>query len=312
MAYNTPILFLTFKRLDTTKKVFERIREQQPSYLFIASDGPRKGNESDFDDIIRVRTYLNSKIDWKCEVKTLYQEENLGCGIGPYTAITWFFSHVSQGIILEDDCMPYGDFFTFCEQMLDYYKDSTQVMEISGTSLQKRNKPGDASYYFSKYGGIWGWASWARAWKSYDYEMKGYKDFRDQNAISHVFESKNQQKYWIKTFDWASTLGTWWDYQWKFSIWLKKGICIVPNINLIRNIGFNSYGTHTLVEPSWYKTLTAGNGNLGELVHPKFIIVDVEADNFFFNIGYKLPSLLNRAIKRILKNANFLKIFKTL
>lgn len=304
MQFQTPVLLLTFTRLNTTEKVFAKIKEIKPERLFIASDGPRKGNESDARQIDIVRNYLLSQIDWACRVETLFQTKNLGCGVAPHTAITWFFSHVSRGIILEDDCLPQGDFFSFCEQMLEYYENDSQIREISGTSLQNGIQRGDGSYYFSRYGGIWGWATWARAWRDYDYEMKAYKDFKDKNQISNIFASKKQQKYWIKTFDNAAKLGTWWDYQWVFSIWRNNGLCIVPNRNLIRNIGFNSEGTHTTDEPAWYSLLAAGDGNLGALIHPKVTRINVEADNFQFKKCVSPPSLLQRALRFALKKVN--------
>ena len=38
---NTPVLFLAYKRLDTTIKVFEAIRQAKPPRLYVAADGPK-------------------------------------------------------------------------------------------------------------------------------------------------------------------------------------------------------------------------------------------------------------------------------
>ena len=47
--FNTPILFLIFKRPDVTAQVFEAIRLAQPAKLYIAADGarPDKAGEAD-------------------------------------------------------------------------------------------------------------------------------------------------------------------------------------------------------------------------------------------------------------------------
>ena len=299
MSFKTPILLITFNRLDTTKRVFERIKEQQPKYLFIASDGPRENRLDDIVKIEEVRSYILSNIDWVCEVKTLFREKNLGCGVAPYTAITWFFECVEHGIILEDDCLPYPDFFNFCETILNKYKQDETIWEISGTNLQKGIKRGDGSYYFSNYGGIWGWATWARAWKHYDYSMKNYGDFLKNQQIKKIFSDKQQQKYWHKTLNNASKLGTWWDYQWLYTFWSYGGKCIVPNVNLIENIGFNGGGTHTMSEPKWYKSLTLGNGIIGEIKHPNILEVNTEADDFFYKKCTATDPLLIRLINRL-------------
>lgn len=297
--YETPILLLIFNRLSTTEKVFEKISAQKPRFLFIASDGPRAGREGEVELVNKVRQTVLNKIDWDCDVKTLFRDENLGCGVAPYTAITWFFEHVEHGIILEDDCLPLDGFFNFCHEMLNYYKHDEHIYEICGTNLQAGKMRGDGSYYFSNYGGIWGWATWARAWKKYDYEMAGLEKFLHNKTIEQKFASKSQQKFWIKTLTNASKLGSWWDYQWLFTVWSNNGICIVPNGNLIQNIGFSSGGTHTLEEPSWYNEMTKARIDLTIIKHPDEIKVDIDADKFQFENTIATPK--NNLIKRLLK-----------
>jgi hypothetical protein len=300
MSFNTPILLITFTRLDTVSKVFERIKEQKPTQLFIASDGPRMGRPDDIGKITTVRNYLIEQVDWDCELKTLFRDENLGCGAAPYQAINWFFEHVEQGIILEDDCLPYPDFFRFCEETLNFYKNDERVWEISGTSLQGGIKRGDGSYYFSHYGGIWGWATWARAWKHYDYTMSGFSQFIEEKKIEQILPDKEQIAYWTKTMSKATQLGSWWDYQWVFTFWKHGGLCIVPNVNLIKNIGFATQGgTHTFGEPHWYKALSKSTGLMGNIVHPSNIIVDTEADDFYFKHTTNPGSLLKRIYLRL-------------
>lgn len=175
----SPVLFLVFNRPESTKRVFEQIRKGKPDQLFIAADGPRKDKVYEQELCRQTREIL--LIDWDCDLKTLYREENLGCGKAVFSAIDWFFSHVSQGIILEDDCLPQADFFRFCDETLDKYVDNDQILEISGTNLQGGTVIGDGSYYFSRYGGIWGWATWSRAWNKYDFNMTGLDEFVSEN-----------------------------------------------------------------------------------------------------------------------------------
>ena len=118
---NTPILFIVFNRPDVTAKVFESIKKARPSRLYVAADGPRQGRIDDIEQIAKVRK-IATAINWPCEVKTLFRKKNLGCKYGCSTAISWFFEHEEQGIILEDDCLPHHDFFYFCETLLNYYK----------------------------------------------------------------------------------------------------------------------------------------------------------------------------------------------
>ena len=82
---NTPILFLIFNRLDTTKQVFSQIKKQRPKFLYLASDGARNAKEQSVVD--EVREYVLSHIDWDCEVKKLFRAHNLGCKLAVSEAI---------------------------------------------------------------------------------------------------------------------------------------------------------------------------------------------------------------------------------
>lgn len=303
MSFNTPILLLTFTRLDTTIEVFDRIKKQKPKYLFWASDGPRPNRLDDVQKIELVKKHIWEQIDWDCEVKTLFREENIGCGLGVSTAITWFFSNVEQGIILEDDCVPLDDFFLFCEQMLIYYKDNPHVYEVCGTNLQSGKIRGDGSYYFSNYGGIWGWATWARAWKGYNISMLGFDQFVKDKRIKKIFKDVKQQHYWIKTLTDAKNVDTW-DYQWLYTFWTNSGICIVPNKNLIENIGFGNGSTHTTNEPRWYKRLTkCSNQSILPIKHPSKMTISERADDFQFKstIEFSYFDILKSYIKEKLQ-----------
>ena len=167
--FNTPILLIIFKRKDTALKVLETIKEVKPKKLYIAADGWR--NEEEKIKCIDTREAVLKAADWECEVKTLFQDKNLGCCNGVSKAITWFFDNEEQGIILEDDIIAENSFFYYCEKLLDYYKDNEQIMHIAGDSPLDR-KVGEASYYFATVQHCWGWASWRRAWKYYDSTMK--------------------------------------------------------------------------------------------------------------------------------------------
>ena len=240
----TPILFIIFNRIDTAKQVFAKIREIQPERLFIAADGPRKYHSADNEKCKAVRAWVLEHIDWECDIRTLFREENLGCGKGPAEAITWFFDNVEQGIILEDDCVPDISFFHYCETLLEYYKDDERIMHITGYNPQEISHfKHNASYCFVPVEICWGWASWRRAWRFFCFDI--------QNTTSVLcahpyFNRCNARQYWKSVFSAMEThmIGGVWDYQWTYAVLKKKGYCIVPEKNLIQNIGFISDSTH--------------------------------------------------------------------
>ncbi len=245
---DTPILLIIFNRPSTTRKVLDVLRQVQPRQLFIAADGPRADHPDD-EKCNLTRAVVDEMVDWPCDVHKNYAEVNMGCGPRPATAITWFFENVEQGIILEDDCVPHPSFFRFCEELLEYYKDNECVMHIGGNNFQYGRKRGDASYYFSTFTHNWGWATWRRAWKFFDFDVV-------------PLETRNHI----------------WDFQWLKSMRRNQGIAILPNVTLVSNIGFGADATHGHGMPP-YANLPV-EPMVFPLLHPNKIEVDRAADRF--------------------------------
>ena len=277
--FNTPILFLIFNRPETAMKVFEVIKKNRPSCLYIAADGPRLEKEGEKEICEKLRQNIINKIDWPCEVKTLFREKNLGCKIAVSSAIDWFFDNVEEGIILEDDCLPDDSFFYYCQELLDKYRNNFNIALISGDNFCNQ-KIGAASYYFVRVPHIWGWATWRRVWKKYDLNMLEYPNFKNDRLIKNIWTNKNMQNYWVDIFDktYNNKIDTW-DYQLTFSVFLNNCLCICPNVNLVSNIGFGKNFTNTLIFDKSLANLFLENINF-PLSHPQEIIFSEEAENY--------------------------------
>jgi hypothetical protein len=299
---DTPILFLVFNRPDTTKRVFARIREIQPKQLFIAADGAREDREGEKEKTEEVRKLILDNIDWDCEVKTLFRDENLGCGKAVSEGITWFFEHVEQGIILEDDTLPDLSFFPFCEELLERYKSNEKIMHISGLNFQKKCW-GEATYYFSAYSAsIWGWATWKRSWEKYDFQIKELEFFLHSKTLNQIIPITNIANQYINNFKQVQKgkLDTW-DYSWLFTLWRHQGLSIVPNNNMVINLGFSETdATHTTEVPHFIKNEIEVLET--PLVHPNKIERHLEADMDRIRVKYlstKPLSIQQRVLNKI-------------
>ncbi len=292
----TAVLFLVFNRLDTTTQVFEAIRLAKPPRLYIASDGSRGSREGEKVTVQAVRNHVMSHIDWKCEVKTLFREQNLGCKFAVSGAIDWFFENEEMGIILEDDCLPHPTFFRFCEELLERYRDDERIAMISGDNFQFGRKRGDASYYFSRYNHIWGWASWRRAWQHYDRNAKGWPVFRDEGYLDLIIRDRSERKHWWRVFQsvYEGRIDTW-DYQWVLSAWRQGMISVMPNVNLISNIGFGPEATHTC-GASIYSEIKTQAINF-PLTHTDIVLPHFKADTFTAREAFS-DSLLRRVVNK--------------
>ena len=281
-GFNTPVLFLIYNRPELTFEIFEQIKKIKPKKLYVAADGPRKDKLNDYKNCEQTRQILLG-IDWDCQVKTLFRESNLGCKMAVSSAINWFFDNEEAGIIIEDDIKADKDFFLFCEEMLIRYADDNRVMHIAGNNLQFGWKKSEYSYYFSNYGSIWGWATWRRAWKLYDVEINKYPQFIVDQILQSIFYNDDEIQFRKSNFDeiFFNGLDTW-DFQWTFARLCNSGLSIVPNKNLIKNIGFNKEATHTKDVNDLRANLQIEKLNF-PLVHPNFIVRDNLSDNRYFN-----------------------------
>lgn len=301
---NTPILFLVFNRLETTKKVFDSIKKAQPPKIYIASDGPRKNINGEDRQVETIRNYILQNINWNCEVKTLFREKNLGCKYAVSDAISWFFKNEKQGIILEDDCLPSESFFWFCEELLEKYKKDLRVWHISGDNFQDNQFRGDGTYYFSQYNHIWGWATWADRWQKYDVEMSSFKSFSKNINVRSIYKNKDDQLYWLNVFKdvYDKKVDTW-DYQWTYAIHINNGLSILPNKNLISNIGFGENATHTLSLESEFSNIPKAELDR-KMIHPEFILSDIDADIYTSEKMFKNKNIIRRLLSKINKLFN--------
>lgn len=299
--FSTPILLVVFNRPDTTRPVFDAIRKIKPKYLFIAADGPRKTREDDTEKCRRVKEIF-SDIDWPCEVKTLFHEQNLGCKTAESSAFDWFFEHVDMGIILEDDCLPDQTFFRYCAELLEKYKDNEQVMHISGNNFQRGNSrfKCNESYYFSTLPNSWGWATWRRAWQKYDVDIKRWPKLRDSKKLERAFNNHGGYEYWSKVWDqyYRGEIDSW-DGQWVLSCAENGGLCINPSFNLVTNIGWGEDATHCKIENSNAKLETVSM--TFPLKHPAKINVYKDADNYTIREVFRVDNKLHYRLVRPFK-----------
>lgn len=242
----TAVLFLIFNRLDTTIRVFEAIRQVKPPRLYVAADGPRKDKIGEKEKCEEVRSIIK-KVDWDCEVKTLFRDENLGCGKAVSQAITWFFEQEEEGIILEDDVLPHPDFFPYCEELLEYYRNVEQVGFISGRNQLFGESVSEDSYTFISINHVWGWASWRRTWDKYNYELNDSTLNQFKKCLVYYYQKACERYYWrwIYCLMKRHIIDTW-DYQLGISLMLNNSLSIIPTTNLIKNIGFGEGATHTI------------------------------------------------------------------
>jgi hypothetical protein len=295
----TPIAFIIFNRPDTTKRVFEAIRQAKPPKLLVIADAPRIDRSGEAEKCAAARAIIDG-VDWECEVLTNYSDVNLGCKKRVSSGLDWVFDNVDKAIILEDDCLPDLSFFSFCEELLDEYELDSRIMSICGVNFQGGNRRSNYSYYYSKFHDCWGWATWKRAWKYNDVNMNLWTKVKTEKLLNNLLFDDPSVKYWVRNFQAAyeNKVDSWF-YPWFFSCCVQSGLGIFPEKNLVSNIGFGIEGTHTKDQNSPYAGIVLEKMDL-PLVHPPFMIHNKKADTYTQNTRFFSPSLFLR-IQRKLK-----------
>jgi hypothetical protein len=277
---HTPVVLFIYNRAEETRQVFEAIRAARPRKLLVIADGPRPGRTDDAALCAATRAIVD-EIDWDCQTLRNFSETNMGIRKRFSTAFKWVFENVEEAIFLEQDTLPHPDFFSYCEQLLAYYRNEPRVMWIGGSNLLKR-RLGDASYYFNRINFVWGWATWKRAWSHYDIDVRELPAFKRQRMIETITPYPRVQAGFMALFERAYT-NQWenWDVQATFTIWFKDGVAIHPNVNLVSNIGFGPQAESTKATDDPFANLPTQP--LGQMIHPTGIQIEIEADLHFFD-----------------------------
>jgi hypothetical protein len=288
--FETPILFIIYNRPDRTQLVFNEIKKQKPIKLYVHADGPRSGNQNDIFKCRESQKIIDEQVDWSCELHKLYRTDNLGCGRGPAEAITWFFTEVEEGIIIEDDCLPHPDFFNYCEELLIRYRFSEKIMVI-GAATYRDDYPCKYSYTFTIYATMAAWATWRRVWSLYDHHLSFTNRNELQLKLKSLFYSEFECEHWMKLYDWIVEDGfsDYWDWQLSFLLFYHHGLAIRPQKNLISNIGTGEDATHTKNVSSEMFAAYRETFSILPLMHPPQINSDMKVDSIYFKKMYYEP-----------------------
>lgn len=244
----TPVSVFFYRRPEHLRQVMTEIREARPAILFGVSDGPKPGDAGIQRGVEESRRVFRQAIDWPCRWELLEREANQGSYLSVSRGLDWVFERVGETIVLEDDTVPGSDFFRFTAGLLGQYRDHAEVGAICGNNYDHpADWPAPASYRFTRYHHSWGWGTWKRAWSHFDRGEQLLTEIPRIRKENWPGLSRREWRYWERCFrrTYAGQLDAW-DYRWTLSLWAHRMKCIIPRVNLVRNIGFDSEATHTV------------------------------------------------------------------
>jgi hypothetical protein len=280
----TPVALFVFARPDTTRRLLAAVRDARPKRVLVVADAPPPDAPELRARCSKVRQLITG-IDWDCELLTNYADRHMGLDRRMETGLDWVFDTVEEAIVLEDDCLPEPTFFQFCEEALAHHRDDPRVMTISGDNFDfdRASQTDGPSYRYSRYPLIWGWATWRRAWQAHDARMSQWPALRNAGWLEEIFDDPHAVAYWSHSFE-RTYKGEGWDYAWALTSWLEGALSVVPEVNLVTNVGFRSDATHTRdSDLSPFANVPTRPIGL-PLRHPRQVTRDVEADRFLEDV----------------------------
>lgn len=280
MELRSPVAFFIYHREDLTRQVFARIAAARPETLLVVADGPRSDVDGDRDRVAATRAIV-ADVSWPCRVLREYSDVNLGLRDRFATGLAWVFENVPEAIILEDDNLPDASFFRFCQALLDRYRDDERVMSVTGENYLPREVCPPQSYYFSLNPGIWGWASWRRAWRQFDLGMNTWPEFRDSGELLRLMDSPVQAELWTAKMERAyrGLLNSWF-HPWLYACWKHRGLTARSSTNLVSHVGFDDLATHFASGDRRFQPFPIGS--MQGLDHPPRVERDQRLDHELF------------------------------
>ena len=310
----TPVVLIAFRRPDVTRRNLEVLRQVRPEHLFVVADGPRPGRPDEAEQCAAVRE-LFDEIDWPAKVERRFAERNLGLEANVELGLDWVFSQVDRAIVLEDDCIPDPSFFRYAEELLERYADEKRVWQIGGdTHLVPPAMFGEHSYGFSTWASVWGWATWADRWhdhrSEFDRDHAGAEDrvgeiprtapaHRTKVAVPHpdalVTDAARRHFTFVSTEPDGDRYG--WDHHWWVTIMSRRGLSIMPRVNLVEHDGYGEGATHTRAD----KDPVPADSLEFPLRHPPVVELNRDVEGELELVLLRTDGRLSRLARRLIR-----------
>ena len=243
-SVSTPVLFITFARPEYARKAFNQIKKSKPKNLYFYSNAARKDNPDEMRKNAEIRSYID-EIEWDCNLRTFFRNKYVDMVESHEGAYGWVFKNEDRLIEIDEDCVASVAFFDYCEKLLEKYQSEKRVWMISGDNFTPEFYHGENSYFYSRYGHTYGWATWKDRWLNFERQIDDWNEAKSLPLFLNYYTHKKEAKFHLHRFSsyfkYSYPNHPIWDYLLFYKIIKSNGVCIVPKFNLVRNIGAVGY-----------------------------------------------------------------------
>jgi hypothetical protein len=175
--------------------------------------------------------------------------------------------------------------------LLVKYRDDQRVWCISGSNRLPSSEISPLnSYRFSTIPQVWGWATWRDRWEKYSIDISNWRSrgLTNRELLQTVNYSPTAFAYWSANFDLMARMAVdTWDIQLVNAAMRNRALAVIPNVNLVENIGWGTDATHTVELPPFIQPLEDIQLPLRHTV----VSVDTKADRAMNRLVYQATTL---------------------
>lgn len=245
-----PVLVIGYKRVNTLRVILEKCLKKTNSVIFVSMDGVN-GEANQFENAARdlVRLLHRENPD---RFRVRLHDRNLGSAVNVISSLDWFYSEVNRGVILEDDCVPEDTFFEYAVSALSFIESESRIWFCSGYRPEIEHLE-EMGYSLCSLPMNWGWGTTSRKWG----EIRNLLEIETNESLLTSFFKGPSRVYWnighrrIQN-GWVDA----WDTSVAFLMNVANRSTLLPNLNLINNVGNDEHASNTKHASSFLNSKT--------------------------------------------------------
>lgn len=250
VVLDLPILIIGFQRANSLEILINKCLKETNSKIYISMDGPSIGKPDLINDARTLVT--NFKMAYTDRILLRLLPHNVGSAVNVITALDWFFANNVKGIVLEDDCIPHEDFFAYSLSAFEFMKNNDSVWFFSGfRPLLKEIE--ETQYALCKLPLNWGWGTTQEKW----IEIRSLLSTKRFENLFLSFLFGPSRVYW--NIGYRRIINGWvdaWDTAIAFLMVKENKFTLLPNCNLVSNIGNDKFALNTKYETIYLNSAT--------------------------------------------------------
>lgn len=238
-----PIAIFTYKRPEHTRRLLTTLLanpEAAQSEIHVYSDGPR----SDADEPSVEATRRVVRAFGIPHLHLVERPANVGLARNVIDGVSTLCAARGRVIVLEDDLFLSPTFLAFMNQALERYRDTPEVMHVSGFMYPVR-LPKETQAVFLPFISSSGWATWERAWRHFDAAASGYERLAADPRLRRAFDVDGSFYFFQMLERQRQGRVDSWAIRWYLSIFMRRGLVVHPAASLVENRGFDADATHS-------------------------------------------------------------------